>query len=500
MADLRAVSDLFAAVWGRGDEGVPMPSEVLRAIVHAGGLVNAAYAAPPTPGSTTHGNTTHGNTAPLLGAAVLTPSADGGGYSMIAAALPGNSDRGIGSALKEHQRAWAAAHGMPTITWTFDPLVARNGHFNLDKLGAVGAHYERSFYGTMGDVINGNDESDRLVAVWSTTAPTPSRTESPSRDHSASLLAGPDGLPAYLSGAGTPGTLGARAGRHRRDPSRRPHDGHPLAAGRAGGDGGRLRPTLRGDRGQPRPLVSLHPCPGPRGGPMRIARLEVIWLKVPLVTPFRTSFGTAHDKDTFLVRLETTDGTVGWAECAAELDPLYSAEWLDGCEQVLRRELVPRLLALGDRLTAGRVATAPRAGDGQLHGQARHRDRSSRRRTQGGGLVLRAPSRGPSRSASRPGSRWGSWTRSPSCSTMSSATWTRATCGSSSRSSRAGTSQLCVPSANASGTRSCSRSTPMLPTPWPTRPSSPASTPSTCSSSSSPSRPTTSAATLASPP
>lgn len=207
MADLRAVSDLFAAVWGRGDEGVPMPSEVLRAIVHAGGLVNAAYAAPPTPGSTTHGSTTHGNTthgttAPLLGAAVLTPSADGGGYSMIAAALPGNSDRGIGSALKEHQRAWAAAHGMPTITWTFDPLVARNGHFNLDKLGAVGAHYERSFYGTMGDVINGNDESDRLVAVWSTTAPTPSRTESPSRDHSASLLAGPDGLPAYLSGAG----------------------------------------------------------------------------------------------------------------------------------------------------------------------------------------------------------------------------------------------------------------------------------------------------------
>jgi hypothetical protein len=57
MADLRAVSDLFAAVWGRGDEGVPMPSEVLRAIVHAGGLVNAAYAAPPTPGSTTHGST-----------------------------------------------------------------------------------------------------------------------------------------------------------------------------------------------------------------------------------------------------------------------------------------------------------------------------------------------------------------------------------------------------------------------------------------------------------
>jgi hypothetical protein len=71
MADLRAVSDLFAAVWGRGDEGVPMPSEVLRAIVHAGGLVNAAYAAPPTPGSTTtrqHDPRQHGATARGRGA------------------------------------------------------------------------------------------------------------------------------------------------------------------------------------------------------------------------------------------------------------------------------------------------------------------------------------------------------------------------------------------------------------------------------------------------
>jgi predicted GNAT superfamily acetyltransferase len=197
MDDLRAVSDLFSAVWGRGDEGAPIPSEVLRGLIHAGGLVNAAYAAPPAPGA---------GSGELLGAAVLAPSADGGGYSMIAAALPGHSDKGIGTALKEHQRAWAAARGMATITWTFDPLVARNGHFNLDKLGANAPHYERSFYGAMGDAINGNDDSDRLVAVWSTTAPTPSQTPSPTsdgiRDHSASLLAGPDGHPAYLSVAG----------------------------------------------------------------------------------------------------------------------------------------------------------------------------------------------------------------------------------------------------------------------------------------------------------
>lgn len=91
---------------------------------------------------------------------------------------------------------------------------------------------------------------------------------------------------------------------------------------------------------------------------MRITRAEVIWIKVPLVTPFRTSFGTCHDKDTFLLRIETDSGHEGWAECAAEVDPLYSAEWLTGCEHVLEHELLPRIQALGNVLTANRVAPA----------------------------------------------------------------------------------------------------------------------------------------------
>lgn len=91
---------------------------------------------------------------------------------------------------------------------------------------------------------------------------------------------------------------------------------------------------------------------------MKIAALEIVWVKIPLVTPFRTSFGTSHDKDSFLVRVVTEDGSEGWAECGAELDPLYSSEFLAGAESVLREHLVPRLLALGDSLTATRVADA----------------------------------------------------------------------------------------------------------------------------------------------
>lgn len=91
---------------------------------------------------------------------------------------------------------------------------------------------------------------------------------------------------------------------------------------------------------------------------MRIARLELRWVRIPLVTPFRTSFGTSHDRDTFLLRVVTEQGVEGWAECAAEPDPLYSPEYLGGAAQVLRDQLVPRLVALGDALCATRVRTA----------------------------------------------------------------------------------------------------------------------------------------------
>jgi O-succinylbenzoate synthase len=90
---------------------------------------------------------------------------------------------------------------------------------------------------------------------------------------------------------------------------------------------------------------------------MKIERVEIRTVRIPLVTPFRTSFGTSYDKDTFLVRVVTEEAE-GWAECGAEIDPLYSEEWLGGAEIVLREQLLPRVLALGNRLTAGRIKTA----------------------------------------------------------------------------------------------------------------------------------------------
>ena len=41
---------------------------------------------------------------------------------------------------------------------------------------------------------------------------------------------------------------------------------------------------------------------------MKFAGLELRRVAMPLVAPFRTSFGTEHVRDVLLVKAETTDG------------------------------------------------------------------------------------------------------------------------------------------------------------------------------------------------
>ncbi len=163
MEAMRAATELFAQVWGRNDEGVPLSSELLRSLVHAGGLVAVA-----TRESSEAGDDSvvgRGGEV-LVGAAVLGRAEPGSSYSYLAAAGPGAADRGIGFALKQQQRAWALGESITSMRWTFDPLVGRNARFNITKLGARVAIYEPAFYGQMSDELNGDDVADRMVAQW----------------------------------------------------------------------------------------------------------------------------------------------------------------------------------------------------------------------------------------------------------------------------------------------------------------------------------------------
>jgi predicted GNAT superfamily acetyltransferase len=149
MADVVAV---FREVWG--SEMPVVTVEMLVAIAHGGGYVSLARSAAD---------------GTALGASVGFLARHDGRlalHSHVTGLVPAARGTGLGRAIKFHQREWAAANGIATIVWTFDPLVRRNAWFNIAVLGADVTEYLPSFYGTMTDAINAGDDSDRLLAVW----------------------------------------------------------------------------------------------------------------------------------------------------------------------------------------------------------------------------------------------------------------------------------------------------------------------------------------------
>jgi predicted GNAT superfamily acetyltransferase len=84
----------------------------------------------------------------------------------------------VGAQLKWAQRARALSEGREFIKWTFEPVRARNAHFNLNRLGVVVRTYAVNFYGT--DYATNPSEraagplgmdSDRLFASWELHSP-----------------------------------------------------------------------------------------------------------------------------------------------------------------------------------------------------------------------------------------------------------------------------------------------------------------------------------------
>jgi predicted GNAT superfamily acetyltransferase len=156
---LRGAADLFSRIW-ETPAVPPMPHDVLRSLVHAGGRVDAAFR--------------DGNLV-AAAVAVFSAPADAACYSLIAGVSPGAESRGIGLALKLAQRAWALRAGVSQMVWTFDPLLRRNAWFNIARLGAVGTEYLVDFYGEVTDGVN-DPETDRLAVTWNLWAPLPAST------------------------------------------------------------------------------------------------------------------------------------------------------------------------------------------------------------------------------------------------------------------------------------------------------------------------------------
>jgi len=153
--DLQRLCALVDEIWHPEPTNPPVTAEFLRALAHAGNYVAAAFADDQLVGAC---------------AGFFAPPASRAMHSHIAGVSPRLGGRHVGFALKLHQRAWALARDVSTITWTFDPLVCRNAYFNVVKLGATPAEYLPDFYGVMDDLINAGDDSDRLLVHWPLTA------------------------------------------------------------------------------------------------------------------------------------------------------------------------------------------------------------------------------------------------------------------------------------------------------------------------------------------
>jgi O-succinylbenzoate synthase len=76
---------------------------------------------------------------------------------------------------------------------------------------------------------------------------------------------------------------------------------------------------------------------------MKLQEIELRTIHLPLVRPFRTSFGTQTSREVLMVKVINENGTVGWAECVAMSEPLYSPEYVIGCLDFMKRFLIPAL-------------------------------------------------------------------------------------------------------------------------------------------------------------
>ena len=79
----------------------------------------------------------------------------------------------------------------------------------------------------------------------------------------------------------------------------------------------------------------------------RVRGIELREVAIPLVRPFRTSFGESTEKVCVLARVQT-DGAEGWGECVADEEPGFSEEFNEGAWLVMHRFLGPALFGAGE--------------------------------------------------------------------------------------------------------------------------------------------------------
>lgn len=152
-ADRAACVELQELTWGRGFTE-KIPAAMLLVAQKTGGVTAGAFADDGT----------------LLGFVFGVTGLRNGKlihWSDMLAVRPEAQGLHLGEQLKEYQRDQCRQRGIDTIYWTYDPLVARNAHLNLNRMGARVDEYVVAMYGeATNSPLQGDMPTDRFVISW----------------------------------------------------------------------------------------------------------------------------------------------------------------------------------------------------------------------------------------------------------------------------------------------------------------------------------------------
>ncbi len=150
--EYRACERLQAGVMGLADLEI-IPYQILQSFAKSGGAVIGAF-----------------DDADLIGfvAGYTGLLEDGTPYhrSQRLAVAPEHRGQGVGEALKRAQADHVRRYGLRLMCWTFDPLLSRNAHLNLHKLGATSRRYIENAYAASSSRLNAGAPIDRLWVEW----------------------------------------------------------------------------------------------------------------------------------------------------------------------------------------------------------------------------------------------------------------------------------------------------------------------------------------------
>ena len=149
--EFSACVELQRDTWGRSFSDI-VPVSMLQVAVKVGGICMGAFGP---------GGGLRGFVFGVTGVRKGEPAH----WSHMLAVRPEARDQGLGRRLKLAQADALRAAGVKTVYWTYDPLVARNAHLNLNLLGVAVDEYVPDMYGQSDSDLH-QLGTDRFIVRW----------------------------------------------------------------------------------------------------------------------------------------------------------------------------------------------------------------------------------------------------------------------------------------------------------------------------------------------